>query len=375
MAGAQGGVARRPAGGRARADGAAPDRKLKVGFVLARLFTLSAFSLFIDTLRLASDELDRSGRVKADWELLGSTRHLIRSSCGVSVAPTADLTRPERFDMIVVVGGRLESEELCDEETLRFLHQAAERRIPLIGLCTGTFILAEAGLLTRHQTCVSWLHYASFRERFPDLKARPDRLFNFDGSRGSCAGGMSSADLAAHIIRTFIGRDAEQNALEVLQIGRARAPNDTQTRAPLQSLEGMATTERRVNATLITMEQHLAEPKSIQALAGMVGLSRRQLERLFLTTLGMAPAHAYNLVRLQRARELLASTDRPIIAIAIDVGFNNASHFSRAFRRTYGVSPTQVRSGFARLPEEGELEGPKDGEAEAGSSAAESLPA
>jgi len=100
--------------------------KLKVAFVLARSFTLSAFALFVDTLRLASDEFDRSGRVLADWQVLGSTRHLITSSCGIQVAPTSDFVDPSRFDYIVVVGGLLSIERPVDQDTI-----ASSRRPPL----------------------------------------------------------------------------------------------------------------------------------------------------------------------------------------------------------------------------------------------------
>lgn len=113
-------------------------QKLKIGFVLARSFTLSAFALFADTLRLASDELDRSGRVKADWQVLGSTRHLIASSCGVQVAPTSDFVDPMRFNYIVVVGGLLTSGQQVNEETIAFLRRADTAGVPLIGLCTGS---------------------------------------------------------------------------------------------------------------------------------------------------------------------------------------------------------------------------------------------
>ena len=88
-----------------------PPRRLKIGFILARSFTLSAFALFVDTLRLASDQLDRSGRVLADWQVLGSTRHLITSSCGVQVAPTSDFVDPCQFDYIAVVGSTYMSEK------------------------------------------------------------------------------------------------------------------------------------------------------------------------------------------------------------------------------------------------------------------------
>lgn len=176
-------------------------RRLKIGFILTRSFTLSAFALFVDTLRLASDQLDRSGRVLADWQVLGSTRHLITSSCGVQVAPTSDFVDPGEFDYIAVVGGLLRVEQPVDYETIRFLKRAASKNVPLIGLCTGSFILAEAGLMKEHQTCVSWLHYHEFRERFPDHDVRPDRLFNLDRKRGSCAGGSSAADLAAALVR------------------------------------------------------------------------------------------------------------------------------------------------------------------------------
>jgi transcriptional regulator GlxA family with amidase domain len=279
-----------------------------VGFVLSRSFTLSAFALFVDTLRLASDEQDRSGRVLADWQVIGSTRHLITSSCGVQVAPTSDFVDPSRFDYIVVVGGLLTVENPVDQQTIAFLKQADAKKVPLIGVCTGSFILAAAGLMKRHESCVSWLHYKEFRERFPDLSVRSDRLFNLDRQRGSCAGGSSAADI--------------------------------QPRRPLYDDYD----DTRVKAAMITMEQFVDGSMPIEKLAAMVGLSRRQLERIFIDKTGMSPAKAYNRVRMERAKSILAQSKAPLIEIALDVGFENASQFTRTFKRTFGQTPSQHRA-------------------------------
>lgn len=319
---------------------AAPANRLNIGFVLARSFTLSAFALFVDTLRLASDELDKSGRIRADWQVLGNTRHLIASSCGVQVAPTSGLVDPTQFNYIVVVGGLLKSEHPIDDETIGFLKKAAARRVPLIGLCTGTFILAEAGLMSGHHVCVSWLHYQAFRARFPELKVRSDRLFNLERTRGSCAGGSSAADMAAHIVRLHISKEAERNALEVLQIDKARSHLHVQPRKPIE----IECSDPRLNAALIIMEQHTEDTISIPELASTVGLSRRQLERLFIEKAKMSPALVYRKFRLERARHLLMQTDASLIEIALDVGFESAGHFSRIFARTYGQTPSRLRA-------------------------------
>ncbi|WP_077967686.1 GlxA family transcriptional regulator [Ensifer adhaerens] len=318
----------------------ASTNRLKIGFVLARSFTLSAFALFVDTLRLASDELDKSGRIRADWQVLGNTRHLIASSCGVQVAPTSGLVDPVQFNYIVVVGGLLNSENPIDDETIAFLKKAAVRKVPLIGLCTGTFILAEAGLMNGHNVCVSWLHYKAFRERFPGLKVRSDRLFNLERSRGSCAGGSSAADMAAHIVRLHISKEAERNALEVLQIDKARSHLHVQPRKPL-SIES---NDPRLNAALIIMEQHTENTISIPELAASVGLSRRQLERLFMEKAKMSPALVYRKFRLERAKHLLTQTDASLIEIALEVGFESAGHFSRIFAKAYGQTPSSLRA-------------------------------
>lgn len=316
-----------------------PPRKLKIGFVLARSFTLSALALFVDTLRLSSDRDDRSGRVHADWAVIGSTRHLIRSSCGIQIAPTCDFTDPQGYSYIVVVGGLLSDELPIDDETKRFLNRADAAAVPLIGLCTGSFVLAEIGLMKDHVNCVSWLHFSEFRERFPSLAVRSDRLYNFDGKRGSCAGGSSSADMAASIIRVHLGRDAERNALEVLQIDKARLATDAQARRPLL----IDCDDRRIQATLILMEQTLTDSISIAELASGVNLSRRQLERLFKEKVGLSPSRAYLTIRMQRARTLLVQSNASILEIALEVGLENASHFSSGFRRVYGISPSKVR--------------------------------
>ena len=318
--------------------------RLRIGFILARSFTLSAFAMFVDTLRLASDETDRSGRRFADWQVLGSTRHLIASSCGVQVAPTSDFVDPSAFDYIVVVGGLLNHDTPVDDETVKYLKKAAAQKIPLIGVCTGTFILAGAGLMTNHQTCVSWLHYDAFRERFPDVDVRADRIFNLDRNRGSCAGGSSAADMAAHIVRRHISKEAERNAMEVLQIGKARTALDIQARRPLS----IDCDDPKVKAALIIMEQNIENTLSIPELAASVGVSRRQLERLFFEKTNSSPAMAYRRVRLERARHLLLQTKAPLIEIAIEVGFENASHFAKLFRKTYGQSPKTLRASLAR---------------------------
>ena len=318
-------------------------RRLNVGFILARSFTLSAFALFVDTLRLAGDEADKSRRIHADWQVLGSTRHLITSSCGVQLAPTSDFIEPDRFDYIVVVGGLLTGASPIDEQTIAYLRRAAARNVPLIGLCTGTFLLAEAGLMKDHETCVSWLHYEAFRERFPDHRVRSDRLFNLDRARGSCAGGSSAVDIAAFIIRRCISGEAERNALEILQVEKARAGSDIQPRRPLS----IDCDDPRLRAVLLMMETHTEDTISIPALAQSIGMSRRQLERLFMAKTKSTPAAIYQRVRLERARWLVTRTSTPMIDIALEAGFVNASHFSRVFRKTYGHAPTKLRSAIA----------------------------
>lgn len=322
------------------------NKRLRIGFILARSFTLSAFAMFADTLRLASDDADRSGRRFADWQVLSSSRHLVNSSCGVSVAPTSGLVEPTEFDYIVVVGGLLNCDAPVDHETISYLRHAAAKKVSLIGICTGTFILAEAGLMTDHETCVSWLHYDAFRERFPELEVRADRIFHLERHRGSCAGGSSTADLAAYMVRRHIGREAERNALEVLQIDKARTSSDVQARQPL----GLQYDDPRLRAALIVMEQNIENTLSVTELAASVGVSRRQLERVFLEKARSSPALVYRRLRLERARSLLLKSKAPLIEIALEVGFENASHFARLFRRAYGMSPTTLRSGNADVP-------------------------
>lgn len=320
--------------------------QLKIGFVLARSFTLSAFALFVDTLRLASDTADRSGRLFADWQVISSTRHLIQSSCGVQVAPTSDFTDPSRFDYIVVVGGLLNTENPVDDETVRYLKDAAARKVPLIGVCTGTFILANAGLMKQHQTCVSWLHYQTFRDWFPDHRVRADRIFNLDRSRGSCAGGTSAADLAANLVRRHISREAEKNAMEVLQIERARSTHDIQPRRPLP----IDSHDPRLRTALIMMEQNIDTKLPLSKIAASVGVSRRQLERLFKTKTNISPAIAYRKIRMERARHLLEKTHSPLLDVALEAGFDTASAFAKQFRKTYGQAPTKFRAS-ARSPQ------------------------
>ncbi len=155
--------------------------RLSVGFVLAPNFTMLAFSAFVDTLRLAADEGDRSRPIHCTWSVLSHDMRPVKASCGIEVTPTAGLEDPGVFDYIVVVGGLLSALKMAPAMN-DYLRRAAGK-VPLVGICTGPFVLARLGLMKDRRSCVSWYVHADFTNEFPDLDVSSDELFIDDGDR------------------------------------------------------------------------------------------------------------------------------------------------------------------------------------------------
>jgi transcriptional regulator GlxA family with amidase domain len=313
---------------------------LRVGIILAEHFTLSAFAVFIDHLRLAADEGDRSRPVNVKWSIMSSRHDSIPASCGVQIEPTSGLLAPEELDYLVVVGGILHAGPQIDEPTLRYLREVAPTQLPLVGVCTGSFILCRAGLMKGRRSCVSWYHYQDFIEAFPDHEVVADRLFLTDGPRITCAGGAGTAALATHLIERHLGASVAQKASQVLLFDRPRAGNEAQPHPPLSE----SISEPRVRRALLLMEQNLTRPIGVSAVAEELGVSVRQLERLCLEHVGMGPASLYRRLRMRYANWLIENTDRSVTEIAIEAGFADCAHFSRRFKDIYGLSPSSRRA-------------------------------
>ncbi|WP_233560055.1 GlxA family transcriptional regulator [Oleomonas cavernae] len=314
---------------------------LSVGFVLADNFTLSAFSLLVDHLRLAADEGDRSRPILCRWSIMSNRQEPVRASCGVSVGRTSEFVEPREFDYIVVVGGVLHAGRQLDEETINYLKRAAAAGVTLVGVCTGSFVLCRAGLMTGRRCCVSWYHYKDFLDEFPHHHPVADRLYVVDGNRITCSGGGGVADLATFLIERHIGKSIAQKSRHVLLLDKVRAGTDAQPHPP--TADGVA--DDRVRRALLLMEQHFADPLPIADIAIRLKLSTRQLERLFLTAVGKRPAAYYRSLRLRYARWLLDTTDRTVTDIALESGFSDCAHFSRQFKAMHGYTPTDARSG------------------------------
>lgn len=314
---------------------------LSVGFILAESFTLSAFSLFVDFLRLAADEGDRSRRILCRWTVMSSKPVPVRASCGVQVTRDSGFLDPKNFDYIVVVGGLLHAGPQMDSETNAYLQAAAKEGVTLIGLCTGGFILCRAGLMKGRRVCVSWYSYQDFLNEFPDHQVIADRMFFADGNRITCSGGAGTADLASYLIERHLGRAIAQKARHILLLDRVRSGSEAQPHPPAaEEVVG----DERVRRALLLMEQHVADPLPIAELASRLSISPRQLERLFQSIMGVRPATHYRLLRLRYARWLLDHTDLSITEIALDSGFADCAHFSRKFKALHGFTPTDARA-------------------------------
>ncbi|WP_333824622.1 GlxA family transcriptional regulator [Pinisolibacter sp.] len=329
----------------------APTARLRVGFVLARHFTLTAFANFIDTLRLAADEGDRSRQILCSWTIMSATGRPIVSSSGVAVVPGAGLVDPKQFHYIVVVGGLLHRGEQIDAEIAAYLRRAAALRTPLIGVCTGSFVLARLGLLEGRKTCVSWYHRHDFIDEF-GVAPIADRLYVIDGDRITCSGGAGVVDLAAALVEKHVGVQAAKKSLHVLLLDEQRAADSAQPTPHVAP----AAADARVRRAVLAMEQAMAEPLAIATLAEQLGVSERQLDRLFRRELGASPSEIYRGMRLDYGYWLVANSRRSIGEAAALAGFSDGAHFARAFRRRFGVNPAALRQTNAAADTDGPVD-------------------
>lgn len=316
------------------------DPKLRVGFLLTPRFTLTAFAGFVDALRLAADEGDRSRPNLCRWAVLGAEDKPVTSSCGASVSATAPMESPENFDYLVVVGGLLHGGQQVPARLYSFLREAAAKNVKLVGLCTGSFVLARAGLLDGHLACVSWFHREEFEAEFPDCRVVSNQMFVVDRDRLTCAGGTSVVHLAAYLIERTIGRTS---AMKALRIMIEEQPLPSRTLQP-EAVLSQRSTDSVVHKAMLLLEQQLHSPLPIGELCESLGIGRRQLERRFQRDIGLSPADYRHKLRLERARWLLQHTDLEVTEVALECGFQDSTHFARVVRQALGVSPREVRA-------------------------------
>jgi transcriptional regulator GlxA family with amidase domain len=207
------------------------------------------------------------------------------------------------------------------------------------GVGAGVLWLADAGAMDGVRTALPWALY-------PDVGERADRailtphLFEIDGKHLTCCGGAASIDFALTLIELLFGAPLQARIKEALCIDRVRDREERQ-RVALQARFGVL--QPKLSEAVTLMEANIEEPLSTDDIAGLVGLSRRQLERLFKQYLGSLPSRYYLELRLQRARQLLQGTHHSIVQVGLMCGFSSGSHFSTAFGALFGNTPREER--------------------------------
>lgn len=304
-------------------------------FLLIPNFTLMAYSSAIEPLRIAN-QLSEQDRYA--WNTVSLNGAPAQSSSGVSIRGDFSIHDELPRGALLVCGG-IDVHRANTSKLQNWLKKAAKLYSPIGALCTGSFLLAEAQLLDGYRCTIHWENLATLRETHPNLVVSQE-LFEVDRDRYTCAGGVAAMDMMLHLIRRQHGTQLSSAISEQLICDRVRDNNDRQ-RIPLRHRLG--TGQPKLLEAVSLMEANIEEPMALDELSRHIGLSRRQLERLFKTYLDCVPTRYYLQLRLERARQLLLQTSMPVVDIALACGFISAPHFSKCYRMIFGVPPREDR--------------------------------
>ncbi len=304
-------------------------------FLLLDRFTMLSFASAIEPLRIANRV---SGRTLYTWALAGEGGGSIACSNGAEFRLDMGLDEIDREDTVLVCGG-IDVQRATTKGIVNWLRREARRGVTVGGLCTGAFALAKAGLLDGKKATIHWENQDGFAEEFEEVRLTKS-VFVMDGNRLSTAGGTASLDLMLKIIAGDHGEDIANTVADQLIYSAIRTDQDTQ-RLSIPTRIGVR--HPKLSQVIQMMEAAIEEPVSPADLADDVGMSTRQLERLFRRYLNRSPKRYYMELRLQKARNLLMQTDMSVINVALACGFASPSHFSKCYRAHYNTTPYRER--------------------------------
>jgi transcriptional regulator GlxA family with amidase domain len=307
-----------------------------VGFLLVPGFALMAYASAIEPLRAANQLAGKT--LYRWWHAAPGDKPAIASN-GAAVLPNFKVGADTKsLDLLMVCAGGNPG-TFNDRQTFAWLRRFASRGVIMGGVSGGPFILAKAGLLAGRRCTVHWEHVPALQEAFPEIKLTRS-LFELDGNRITCSGGVAALDMMVALIARDHGYElgaAVSDWFLHTPVRDGQGPH----RMDLRSRLGVA--DDKLLKTLTAMESHLAAPLSRQRLAKLVGVSVRQLERSFRTHLRRGIHEHYLVLRLAHAWQLLRETSLSALEVALASGFASASQFSRAFRCRFGLTPRQAR--------------------------------
>lgn len=311
-----------------------------VGFLLTPEFSMIAFTSSIEPLRLANLV---SGKKLFAWRIYSPDGAPIAASNGVKLEVDGSFSDVGPMPEIVVCAG-VNVQKHDHSALIARLRRLSFYGVSIGAVCTGSHILAKAGLLDGYRCTIHWENSTAFREEFPQIELT-DELFEFDRNRFTCAGGTAAIDMMLSLIADRKGSDIAALVTDELIHHRMRQPHERQ-RMDLRARLGVA--NPKILTVAAVMEETLEEPLPCSVLAKKAGLSPRQLERLFRKYIGETPTRYYLRLRLERARQLLLQTSMPILSIGLACGFVSASHFSSSYSHHFGKTPSEERLGVRR---------------------------
>ncbi|NKX46009.1 GlxA family transcriptional regulator [Roseicyclus persicicus] len=314
-------------------------------FVLLDQFTMLSFASAVEALRIANR---MSGEALYTWTLVGEGGDVARCSAGIGFKLDSDLDEIDREDTVLVCGG-IDVAAATTRKVLSWLRREARKGAVIGGLCTAGYTLAKAGLLDGKRATIHWENQDSFAEEFEEVKLTKS-VFVVDGNRITTAGGTASIDLMLKLIADDHGEDLANLVADQLIYSAIRTDQDTQ-RLSIPTRIGVR--HPKLGQVIRMMEQNIEEPISPATLARDVGMSTRQLERLFRRYLNRSPKRYYMELRLSKARNLLMQTDMSVINVALACGFASPSHFSKCYRAHYNTTPYRERGTHASGKDKG----------------------
>ncbi|MBN8630998.1 MAG: GlxA family transcriptional regulator [Rhodobacterales bacterium] len=311
----------------------------RVSFVIVPRFNMATLITMIEPLRVANY---LAPEPLYQWEILSPDGPEIPASNGLSITALPLDDRNRRGETVFALAS-WGAEDYANRDLAGWLRRQSRDGARLCAVELGCYHLAKAGLLTGRPLATHWSWAPGFQERYPEVPV-VEQLYTLDGPVISCAGGMGGVDLMLRLIADRHGEGMAGEVADQILTPQVRPPTAPQRRTLGQGTDQFPLVLQKAIALI---EANIADPLAVPEIADHLGLSQRQLERLFHRGLGCSVVQFGTLVRLQHARVLLIATKLSVREIATATGFNALSHFASAFRKCFDRRPSDYRQGWA----------------------------